>query len=119
MVADQPALCAEYLIRTCGVRVRFTAGLEADLNKADAEARVIQAVRDVAPQPLKPEPPKPPPGPTSLTVTTNPTDGLRYVYIPSGRFRMGCSPGDIECYDDESQRTMYASQRASGWDKPK
>jgi formylglycine-generating enzyme required for sulfatase activity len=31
----------------------------------------------------------------------NPKDGLKYVWIPSGTFMMGCSPGDTECSDDE------------------
>jgi serine/threonine-protein kinase len=31
----------------------------------------------------------------------NPKDGLTYVWIPPGRFRMGCSPGDTECFDGE------------------
>jgi formylglycine-generating enzyme required for sulfatase activity len=31
----------------------------------------------------------------------NPKDGLTYLWIPPGRFQMGCSPGDSECYDDE------------------
>jgi sulfatase modifying factor 1 len=31
----------------------------------------------------------------------NPTDGLRYVWIPAGKFTMGCSPGDNECNDNE------------------
>jgi formylglycine-generating enzyme required for sulfatase activity len=31
----------------------------------------------------------------------NPRDGLTYVWVPPGRFTMGCSPGDDECYDDE------------------
>jgi formylglycine-generating enzyme required for sulfatase activity len=35
-------------------------------------------------------------------VRTNPKDGRRYVWIPPGSFRMGCSPGDRECSDDES-----------------
>lgn len=30
-------------------------------------------------------------------------DGLIYVWIPPGEFRMGCSPGDDECYGDERQ----------------
>ena len=30
-------------------------------------------------------------------------DGLTYRWIPPGRFRMGCSPGDKECYLDESR----------------
>ena len=31
----------------------------------------------------------------------NPKDGLTYVWIPAGKFQMGCSPGDAECGDDE------------------
>jgi serine/threonine-protein kinase len=31
----------------------------------------------------------------------NPKDGLTYLWIPPGKFDMGCSPGDAECYDDE------------------
>jgi formylglycine-generating enzyme required for sulfatase activity len=34
-------------------------------------------------------------------VRVNPKDGLEYVWIPPGRFTMGCSPGDGECSDDE------------------
>jgi formylglycine-generating enzyme required for sulfatase activity len=32
---------------------------------------------------------------------TNPEDGLTYVWIPPGRFQMGCSAGDDGCLDDE------------------
>jgi formylglycine-generating enzyme required for sulfatase activity len=31
----------------------------------------------------------------------NPKDGLTYVWVPPGKFQMGCSPGDAECGDDE------------------
>jgi formylglycine-generating enzyme required for sulfatase activity len=31
----------------------------------------------------------------------NRMDGLTYVWIPSGTFRMGCSPDDSECFDSE------------------
>jgi formylglycine-generating enzyme required for sulfatase activity/energy-coupling factor transporter ATP-binding protein EcfA2 len=31
----------------------------------------------------------------------NPADGLTYVFIPPGKFLMGCSPGDSECRADE------------------
>jgi formylglycine-generating enzyme required for sulfatase activity len=31
-------------------------------------------------------------------VRTNPKDGLIYVYIGPGRYRMGCSEGDTECF---------------------
>jgi formylglycine-generating enzyme required for sulfatase activity len=32
----------------------------------------------------------------------NPRDGLTYVWIPPGKFIMGCSPGDEECNPDEN-----------------
>ena len=31
----------------------------------------------------------------------NPKDGAKYVWIPPGNFRMGCSPGDQECTEVE------------------
>jgi len=34
-------------------------------------------------------------------VQPNPKDGLGYVWIPPGKFTMGCSPGDGECRTDE------------------
>jgi formylglycine-generating enzyme required for sulfatase activity len=34
-------------------------------------------------------------------VKVNSKDGLKYVWIPSGTFQMGCSAGDSECYNDE------------------
>jgi formylglycine-generating enzyme required for sulfatase activity len=104
MIADQGPTRAEYLIRTCGVRIPFTKELEADLKEAGAEPNVIQAVREVAPQPAAPkiEAPKPPPGPTAGRIVTNRKDGLPYAYIPPGRFRMGCSEGDTECFKEES-----------------
>ena len=40
-------------------------------------------------------------GPSAGTVKTNPKDGQRYVWIPPGKFMMGCSPGDSECLVDE------------------
>ncbi len=36
----------------------------------------------------------------------NPTDGLTYVWIPPGRFTMGCSPGDTNCDPDEKPREI-------------
>jgi formylglycine-generating enzyme required for sulfatase activity len=35
------------------------------------------------------------------TKKVNPKDGLTYVWIPPGKFHMGCSPGDAACGDDE------------------
>ncbi len=34
-------------------------------------------------------------------VRVNPKDGLRYAWIPPGKFRMGCSEGGGECFDNE------------------
>jgi len=31
----------------------------------------------------------------------NSKDGLTYVWVPPGKFQMGCSPGDADCGDDE------------------
>jgi len=35
-------------------------------------------------------------------VRINPVDGLNYVFIPLGKFTMGCSVGDSECSSNES-----------------
>jgi formylglycine-generating enzyme required for sulfatase activity len=37
----------------------------------------------------------------AVDTRVDPKDGLVYVYIPPGSFRMGCSPGDKECGSDE------------------
>jgi formylglycine-generating enzyme required for sulfatase activity len=36
-----------------------------------------------------------------ISSRTNPADGTLYVWIPPGRFTMGCSPGDPDCMGDE------------------
>ena len=36
-----------------------------------------------------------------ILTRVNPADGLTYVFIPPGKFVMGCSPGDSERFDDE------------------
>jgi formylglycine-generating enzyme required for sulfatase activity len=46
-------------------------------------------------------------------VQTNPKDGLPYVWIPPGKFMMGCSPGDRECGNDE--KPPHAEQIANGF----
>ena len=46
--------------------------------------------------------PATPPAPgASIVVETNPRDGQPYVFIPAGRFVMGCSAGDAACDMDE------------------
>jgi len=42
------------------------------------------------------------PGPQAGDIKLNPKDGQPYVWIPSGTFTMGCSPGDDECFPDET-----------------
>ncbi len=37
-------------------------------------------------------------------VKVNPKDGLEYVWIPPGKFQMGCVPGDDGCRSDEKPR---------------
>ena len=37
----------------------------------------------------------------ALTTRINPKDGLTYVWLPPGKFMMGCSPGDTLCDSDE------------------
>ena len=48
------------------------------------------------------EPRAEPPGElTAGTVKRNSKEGLGYVWIPPGDYKMGCSPGEEECEDDE------------------
>jgi sulfatase modifying factor 1 len=39
--------------------------------------------------------------PAHAQTRKNPKDSQVYVWIPAGMFRMGCSDGDHECYEDE------------------
>src|SRR5271156_1417492 len=41
------------------------------------------------------------PGPRPGQVKVDQATEQRYVWIPPGRFTMGCSPGDTECFDNE------------------
>ena len=43
----------------------------------------------------------------------NPKDAQMYVWIPAGTFRMGCSDGDKECYEDE--RPAHEVQITNGF----
>ncbi|MFN0100543.1 MAG: formylglycine-generating enzyme family protein [Bryobacteraceae bacterium] len=102
VVQDQTPVRAEYLIRTCGVRVPFNAELEADLKEAGAEEKLIAAVREVALRSAVAVAPVRPAGPKAGDMKVNPKDGLRYAYIPAGTFRMGCATSaDGPCQDDE------------------
>jgi len=61
----------------------------------------------------KAEQPQPERTPGPGTVRENQKDRLRYVWIPSGAFMMGCSPGDSECYEDE--RPSHRVQVSKGF----
>jgi formylglycine-generating enzyme required for sulfatase activity len=64
------------------------------------------------PPPPKPEVSKPaevarpvlPTGPKAGEHRENPKDKLDYNFIPSGKFLMGCVPGDKQCEKDENPR---------------
>ena len=45
--------------------------------------------------------PAPAVAPSGVSVKTNPRDSQAYVWVPPGRFMMGCSAGDPSCEDDE------------------
>ncbi|MBV9764900.1 MAG: formylglycine-generating enzyme family protein [Acidobacteriaceae bacterium] len=63
----------------------------------DELVRAVSAVLSCAPGPV----PRFPDLRSAGQVRENPKDTLRYVWIPPGKFMMGCSPGDSECFDDE------------------
>jgi len=52
-------------------------------------------------------------GPVPGDVKVNPKDGLKYVWIPSGTFQMGCSPGDSEC--DGSEKPAHQVRITKGF----
>jgi formylglycine-generating enzyme required for sulfatase activity/class 3 adenylate cyclase len=73
---------------------------------AVATAPVASAPAKVTPPPPAPfQPEVAPPvaksAPRGGESKVNPRDGLKYVFIPPGKFTLGCSPGDNECNDDE------------------
>ena len=64
------------------------------------DGRLAQPVLPSA-KPVKVDPNTP-----AGTTWVNPNDGLTYVWIPAGRFTMGCSPGDKDCDFDENPREI-------------
>jgi formylglycine-generating enzyme required for sulfatase activity len=77
-------------------------GLEKKLADAERERSELARRLEVAEKEkdtlaAKPAAGQPSPGP----MKTNPRDGLVYVWIPPGKFSMGCSPGDKECDGNE------------------
>ncbi|MDP2999880.1 MAG: SUMF1/EgtB/PvdO family nonheme iron enzyme [Bryobacterales bacterium] len=63
--------------------------------------------RDPLPAP-PPPPPKPPEGPKPGDVRENPADLLSYVWIPPGKFHVGCVASDPDCDADEKPQREVA-----------
>jgi formylglycine-generating enzyme required for sulfatase activity len=66
---------------------------EKRLRRAGADAALIKTLRELAAKVVSSQ--------VAGTTKVNSKDGLTYVWIPPGRFIMGCSSGDTECRDDE------------------
>ena len=90
-----PATRVGQLVAVCGIDFEPTEDAISRLRSARAPESVLAAVRAAT-------------GPTARTPRVvagsekvNPKDGLTYVWIPPGRFVMGCSQADSECDFDE------------------
>lgn len=101
--------------RERGIDFQVSPGIEEELLRAGATDELLLALREIAPMPSF-SPPPPTSGKTAPVVArvetsnaagtpsagmVNPKDGLKYVWIPSGTFQMGCSPEDDACSYDE------------------
>ena len=82
-------------------------------------AELARLILNPAPPPTTARPPINPPAatnpPSSGTYQAGQTrtgaDGLPYVWIPPGSFRMGCSEGDTECSDTEKSARQVTIDR--------
>lgn len=88
-----------------GIDFEVTSSVEQELRRDGADDGLIAALKKLAPK-IAPgvSAAKSGSAPSRLapgTVRINRRDGQRYVWIPPGRFTMGCSPGDSECAADE------------------
>ncbi len=81
---------------------------QADSQQEDSESPFGERDGNRERPQLKPGTPILPADPNTLAGTTmlNPNDGLTYVWIPSGKFTMGCSQGDTNCDPDEKPREI-------------
>jgi formylglycine-generating enzyme len=91
--------------------------LAASNREASKSSSISPAPRQVREE-SKAEPALPPqvspnPAVAGPLARTNLKDGLKYVFIPAGKFVMGCSPGDTECDTDE--KPPHAEQIPNGF----
>ena len=78
---------AATLVKRRGVDFNPTDEYMETLRIAGADEELLQTIRDSRPTP-------------GMTIA-NDKDGLKYVWIPPGTFKMGCSRGDSQCKDIE------------------
>jgi formylglycine-generating enzyme required for sulfatase activity len=80
-----------YGLKSGRVQVPYEAGESSgDFLLARAIAPTIKIIPDLNPGEVRPG-----------QVKINNKDGQRYVWVPAGKFTIGCSPGDEDCKDDE------------------
>jgi formylglycine-generating enzyme required for sulfatase activity len=103
-----PELRLLQYVNQCGIGFAWSASVRTRLSRAGATPAVLSAVQSNAEKPVRPpaipaaKPVVPTPEKPAVGARkVNSRDGLTYVWIPPGTFRMGCSPVDSECYDDE------------------
>ena len=75
-----------------GVGFALSDAVKRRLRSAGASADLLEEIQSYGPQKV---------ASAAGTKKVNAKDGLTYVWIPPGKFRMGCSPGDDGCGDDE------------------
>jgi len=90
------------LARQRGIDFEITAEIERELREAGAADALLTVLREITSKPPAAVPNPLQQGPPAVgEARENPKDKLRYVWIPPGNFMMGCSPGDLECFEDE------------------
>ena len=89
------------IVKRCGVAFVLNDSAKSRLRAAGASADLLEEIRTYGPKTAWPQQLQQQREIVAGTKKVNPKDGLTYVWIPPGRFTMGCSPGDGECDADE------------------
>jgi formylglycine-generating enzyme required for sulfatase activity len=108
-------LCRVVLLAAAGTVLHYLRGYGRSTHKAAAQPNGTPVQPGSAPSPPPLSKLKARPGasasnpaqgvlPRGGDLRENPKDGLKYAWIPAGKFMMGCSPGDHQCLDDEKPR---------------
>ncbi|GEM_PF-3064816 len=91
-------------IAACGVTFPLTPEVEARLRAAGATDNTITALREKAPKPADTPSAATEKSEVAAGTLRKALDGVEYVWIPPGKFEMGCLPGDNDCAADEKPR---------------